>query len=278
MSDVTVLYHRDTDGFGAAYAAWKKFGDRASFIGVQYSEPVPDIPAGTQRLFIVDFSYSEEIIRGLQKSIPSVVVLDHHKTALGLKDTPGCYIDLDKAGCWLAWGFFHDAAPMPDILEYVGDRDLWRFALPMSEDVNLYIASLPWIFEVWDDFCLTRALEGGGAIKAFRGGQIQSALRNVRMISLAGYEIPCINTADNISELGNEMCKLYPDVAFSASYCDRKDCRSWSLRSIGEFDVSTVAKHFGGGGHRNAAGFSTPLFWPETHRQAFYDAWERLAK
>ena len=30
----------------------------------------------------------------------------------------------------------------------------------------------------------------------------------------------------------------------------------FSLRSEGEFDVSAVAQQYGGGGHRNAAGFN----------------------
>jgi nanoRNase/pAp phosphatase (c-di-AMP/oligoRNAs hydrolase) len=32
-----------------------------------------------------------------------------------------------------------------------------------------------------------------------------------------------------------------------------------SIYSIGELDVSKVAERHGGGGHRNAAGFSVPL-------------------
>lgn len=32
-----------------------------------------------------------------------------------------------------------------------------------------------------------------------------------------------------------------------------------SLRSNGDYDVSAIAKVFGGGGHRNAAGFSTDI-------------------
>lgn len=56
------------------------------------------------------------------------------------------------------------------------------------------------------------------------------------------------------------MCKVFPDAPFSASYCDRGDGkRSYSLRSLGDFDVSAVARMFGGGGHRNAAGFVVDL-------------------
>ena len=32
-----------------------------------------------------------------------------------------------------------------------------------------------------------------------------------------------------------------------------------SLRSVGDYDVSAIAKTFGGGGHRNAAGFEVAL-------------------
>ena len=35
--NIVVLYHADClDGFGAAYAAWEKFGDTAEYIPVQY--------------------------------------------------------------------------------------------------------------------------------------------------------------------------------------------------------------------------------------------------
>ena len=67
---VTFLYHRDEDGFGAAYAGWKKFGDSANFISVQYGEPIPKVPVETQRLFIVDFSYAEETLP-TQRGLPA---------------------------------------------------------------------------------------------------------------------------------------------------------------------------------------------------------------
>ncbi len=38
---------------------------------------------------------------------------------------------------------------------------------------------------------------------------------------------------------------------------EEEDCRSVSLRSIGDIDVSAIAKHHGGGGHVHAAGFES---------------------
>jgi phosphoesterase RecJ-like protein len=45
---------------------------------------------------------------------------------------------------------------------------------------------------------------------------------------------------------------------------DRNGMRKVSLRATdGSVDVSRIARAFGGGGHPQAAGFSTPLPYPE---------------
>jgi uncharacterized protein len=39
-----ILYHANcTDGLGAKFAAWMKYGDKATYIPVQYGQPVPEI-------------------------------------------------------------------------------------------------------------------------------------------------------------------------------------------------------------------------------------------
>jgi phosphoesterase RecJ-like protein len=49
---------------------------------------------------------------------------------------------------------------------------------------------------------------------------------------------------------------------------DGADAHKGSLRSsIDELDVSAIARRFGGGGHRQAAGFSTDLPLPEIVEQ-----------
>jgi oligoribonuclease NrnB/cAMP/cGMP phosphodiesterase (DHH superfamily) len=54
------------------------------------------------------------------------------------------------------------------------------------------------------------------------------------------------------SELGNKICEGYKDI----DYCVLVYDGGISLRSIGDFDVSAIAKEYGGGGHKNSAGFS----------------------
>jgi nanoRNase/pAp phosphatase (c-di-AMP/oligoRNAs hydrolase) len=60
--------------------------------------------------------------------------------------------------------------------------------------------------------------------------------------------------------------KKFPDIKFVPGIYGKEppDCvglRIFSLRSVGDFDVSAIAKIYGGGGHKNAAGFTVPIGW-----------------
>lgn len=255
-----VLYHNDADGFGAAFACWTKMKDAAVYIPVQYGQPVPSIPDGVFQVFIVDFSYPRDVCEDLAARYV-LTVLDHHKTAReALDGLPYAVFDMEKSGAVLAWEYMHPSEPIQEILQYVQDYDLWRFVLPDSRAVNLYIGSLPTEFTAWENFSLPEAKLGGRAIEAFRDAQVRSDLEGVFFGRIAGYIVPVLNLSTNVSETGNQMCVRYPNAMFSASYCDRADGkRTYSLRSVGDFDVSAIARAFGGGGHRNAAGFSVPI-------------------
>lgn len=77
-------------------------------------------------------------------------------------------------------------------------------------------------------------------------------------MDIAGYNVPVVNAPYMwASELGNELCQGEP---FAATYYDTAEARVFSLRSKDDgVDVSEIASEFGGGGHRNAAGFRVPL-------------------
>ena len=285
---VAVLYHRDADGFGAAYACWKALNDSCELLfgSVQYGEepPYDGLKAfGPELIYIVDFSYTSEILLRLENEFGSVRVIDHHKTAekeLSIFDSyklgpdSGVFFCADRAGCTLTWDlFFFGEVHPPDILLYVEDRDLWKFNMEHSKEINAYIATLDEDFEIWDNFYTPEAYTCGVAVLKFQAEQIKRRLRDVVMVRFdqkmnvfmpefgggALRIVPFLNCSDNISEVGNALCAAYPDSPFSVTYCDRKDgTRSYSLRSNNGFDVSVVAKAFSGGGHPGASGFSLP--------------------
>jgi hypothetical protein len=268
-----IIYHGNCyDGFGAAWAAWKKFGIEAEYLPMSYGQSFPDDGWGRD-CYVLDFSFPSRNIgaRQLDQSyvlnVTDFKVIDHHKTAeADLKDYPGCCIfDMNKSGAVLAWEFFHPDKEIPRLLEYVQDRDLWRFELPESRAVSTWMRSWPMSFETWNeleerildfDSVIVEAL----AIERFTSEMVKIMADNAWTQDVGGWHVPVANATAFFSEVGEELCRRNPHAPFSGYYLDRRDRkRQWGLRSRGEFDVSEVAKHKGGGGHKNAAGFTEDL-------------------
>ncbi|MGH7257198.1 MAG: phosphoesterase, partial [Nitrospiraceae bacterium] len=65
-----VLYHAEcADGFGAAWAIWKRFPE-VRFLPVKHGEPRPKDLRG-ERVVIVDFSYARPVLEGIAKEATS---------------------------------------------------------------------------------------------------------------------------------------------------------------------------------------------------------------
>src|SRR4051794_31609315 len=264
-----VLYHADCpDGFGAAFAAWRALGDAAAYLPVRHGEPPPpQAEDGPEVLYLLDFAYPRATMEHLASLAGSVRVLDHHATAAeDLAGLPYATIDLDKSGAVLAWEHFHPGRPIPLLLRYVQDRDLWRWELGHSRELNAALALVPHDFAAWDR--LARELDGddvGRLEELFRTGTTVLAYRTLQVgrlcdrafwTDVAGHRVPVVNSPGFASEIGEELCRRHPEAPFAAVFSLLSASEeTWSLRSRGGFDVSRVARSLGGGGHRAAAGF-----------------------
>jgi oligoribonuclease NrnB/cAMP/cGMP phosphodiesterase (DHH superfamily) len=235
-------------------------------------------------VYILDFSYKRNEMRAILSEAQSVVVLDHHKTALAeldglidefiqrpdlIQNKPGSnlpYIrfDMEKSGGRLAWEYFEylggwQGMKSPWLVDYTEDRDLWRHALPESENINAALRSYPLDFALWDEFHSSVGQREmfkreGSAIRRAERAIVESHVRNARTIELDGHTIKAVNATVLFSEIAGELAKGAP---FGACYFDRQDGkRQWSLRSADDgVDVSAIAKAHGGGGHAHAAGY-----------------------
>ncbi len=261
-----VLYHGGcNDGFTAAYCAWTVLGDSAQYMGVSYGEEPPTINEG-DRIYVVDFSYPREVMLSWEKIASELVVLDHHKTAQdALQGLSFATFNMDKSGAVLAWEYWHPNEPIPTLVQYVQDRDLWRKKLPLSDDVFVMLRSFKKDFEVWDilahlsgeDF-LSLARMIGTPILEKRQREVEALASTYTLEEIGGYKVPTVHTANPsmTSDIGHYLCKQIPEAPFSAIWWSDGDGKTkWGLRSVGDFDVSEIAKQFGGGGHKNAAGF-----------------------
>ncbi len=256
-----VLYHAFcADGFGAAWAAWKKLGESASYIPVQHGAPPPPIPDGSE-VYILDFSYSRSETEAIRGQVSLLRVIDHHRTAEEeLRGLEYATFDNEKSGAVLSWEFFHPGAPVPEILRYVMDRDLWLYQLPRSREVFAGLSSYPMDFQVWSSLDVERLAEEGKIILRYQKELVDLLSAGARIESLAGHLVPVANAPLLGSEVGEELLKRYPEAPFVAMYFDRADGkRQWSLRSRASFDVSAIARLFQNGGHRQAAGFESDI-------------------
>ncbi len=265
----TILYHANCyDGFGAAWAAWKALGDGAKYYPIAYGDsPPPLINADQGKLYLLDFTFPRQTLLSLAKEF-DIVVLDHHKTAQGdLADLPFARFDVDKSGAVLAWEHFHPGTPIPELVRYLQDRDLWQFRLPRSREIAAWLRSYPMDFRIWDglvwdvidDARYWQAASEGEAILRFQCEMVDVMCRNAWVTKIGDHWVPVTNATIFFSEVGERLCELNPGMPFAAYYLDRADGkRQWGLRSRGGFDVSAVAKAFGGGGHTAAAGFTSP--------------------
>lgn len=255
-----VLYHAQCqDGFAGAWAAWRELGEAAAYLPVQHGDPPPALPEGA-RVVIVDFAYGRDVILALRERVGRLTILDHHKTAEeALRGLPDTVFDMHKSGAMLAWEYFHPGQEPPALIRYVQDRDLWRFELPNSREVNVALGSYPYDFAVWSGLDVDRLADEGRAILRFRDQTVDAIISFARTGEVGGHRVPVVNATAHWSDVGEALLQRFPEAPFVALYFDDAEGRRrWSLRSGGEFDVGELAKRFGGGGHRAAAGFREP--------------------
>lgn len=257
-----VIFHGNCyDGWGAAWVA-QQFNDKAVLIPVVHGDSLPEIPDG-EDVFMIDIVFDRATLEKLAARV-NLVVLDHHKTAEAeLRGFPNSVFDMTKSGARLAWEQFFPGLKVPKLIAYVEDRDLWRFALPDSQAVNAYIESYgrnttDWNFMAYMiDKDYQSVLLQGNAILRQKEQRIDDIVRGAQWVPIGGHLVPVVNTGTFFSESAARLCIMYPDAKFSGYYFDRSDgTRQWGLRSTG-FDVSEVAKLYGGGGHQKASGFQT---------------------
>lgn len=292
------IYHGNcADGFTAAWVVNRFF----SMVGGEfhpgiYGQKPPDVDG--RNVILVDFSYKRPVLESMLRSgdtaqALTILILDHHKTAaedlVGIAAPENGYdargwrskweqamewpvrsvFDMDRSGAQVAWDFFYPGKPRPPLVDYVGDRDLWRFKLPLSREVNAFVFAHEYTFENWDHLDrqmrdhmdVQRVADMGGAIEKKHHKDVAELVKVTRRVMvIGGNSVPVANIPYTLtSDAGNLMAQGEP---FAACYWDTPDGRVFSLRSTDDgVDVSAIAKAYGGGGHMRAAGFQMPIGW-----------------
>lgn len=297
--DLCIHHGSCADGFTAAWVVWSLFGDDGvQYRSAHYGQEPPDV-AG-KNVLIVDFSYKRPVLDAMAQVAKSIVVLDHHKTALEelapfrvevcgnakftandvdnmLQDMAElgrpavlAEFDMDRSGAQMAWDFYHSKHDRPRLVEYVADRDLWQHKLPGTKAMAAFVSSHEQTLTNWtwlaqmlgSDIGIAKACDEGSAILRKQNQDIDSMLAIcTREMVIGGVKVPVANLPYTMAS--DAAGRLALEAPFAATYFDLPNGRVFSLRSRGDggADVSQVAKAYGGGGHKNAAGFTMPVGW-----------------
>jgi uncharacterized protein len=263
------------DGFGAAWAVRRAWGEGGEYQPRGHDDELPLGELRGATVAFVDMAPANGPLRALARVAGHVLVLDHHLSSrerwlaepgldLELRDEGHVvHFDLDHSGAVLAWRHFHAGKPVPSLLAYVEDQDLWRFALPRSREVNAAVTAYPRDFDTWDrlaELAPEKLAEEGTPILRAQHAEVERALAGAHPVWIGGLRVEAVNAAFQRAQIGHALAERAahgaPAGAVYRSVGRRVDV---SLYSIGDFDVAAVAAKYGGGGHRNAAGFSVPL-------------------
>lgn len=263
------------DGFGAVWSAWRAWGDDARYVARGHDDELHTSLCEDALVVFVDIAPPNVSVPELAEVAERIVVLDHHVTARArLENDPQIeralaggghtiHFDLEHSGAMLAWQYFHPDEPPPPILQYVEDQDLWNWKLPRTEEVNAALGSYSRDFETWDELAarsIDELADEGVSIVRTQTREVERALHDVHPVALGTERIEGINSTYQRAPIGHELAKRATfGKAWGIVYRLRGDHIDATLYSIGDLDVASVAERYGGGGHRNAAGFSVPL-------------------
>lgn len=292
-----MIYHANcADGFGAAWAAWLRWGDSVEYVPCAYGQPYPDVHG--KHVLIGDFSFKRDVMEALAKSAASVIVLDHHESAeaelqpwrvmVDKQNSPltvnaiECawatddrigdvlaHFDMNRSGAHMVWDFCFPGEEAPPLIRLIEDRDLWRFTMPETKPFGVWLRCEPFNFERWEQIAqqlndgrdAERIFSEATAMQRFFDQKVAEIGRLARRGMIDGHEVPLCNCPPMFaSEVGHWLLEENPSAPFAATYSDQGKSRGYSLRSSDDrMNVAVIAQKFGGGGHRNAAGFGVPL-------------------
>lgn len=274
--DVTlVIFHANcADGLGAAWAANKALGSTANYWAAYHGDEPPDCSG--EVVAVLDFCYKRPVMEQMVRQAKGVVVVDHHTRIM--KEMQGCpgldiRYDPDHSGAVLSWNYFHEKKPVPILLKYIEDRDLWNWDMEHAKEYCAGLDSIDQTFSGYDYAARNseKIIAVGKPIVKFSQNIIDSVVKRAAPGHIKvpekyssrypkGVPAMIVNECHRqfVSAAGNQMVEENNCIAV-LWWFDHEDGKiKMSLRSNDKvgIDVSEIASWFGGGGHALASGMS----------------------
>ena len=286
--NLIISHNNCPDGWCAAYVAKKRYPEAEIMLlnhGLDEGNIAAIIAACSNAdVLMLDYSLrTRELNDQLNSVAKSFRILDHHKTAQAALDgAPYATFDMKRSGVGLAWDYLfgenspeacYDQGtswePRPWWVNYTEDQDLWNWALPDSHVINAYLMVQPRTVETWDRITHPfkmdemKAKEKGEGVRQYIEYYTRCVVAEAQVGVYSGHRVAVLNIPyAGVSEAGTALAVAGFDVVF-LWFENHEGKMLFSLRSNRDgknVDVSEIAKSYGGGGHRNAAGFQMGIY------------------
>lgn len=295
MSKTACVYHSiDLDGWmsAAIVELWweqqKRESDKDTLdmIGYNYGQPVPELTS-FDKVIMCDISFPKSEMDKLnnQLELKNLIWIDHHISAInemnaalfeGIRDTK-------FSACELTWKYFFPETFMPEIVRLLGRYDCFghkntseetkvlEFQYGARQIISNHEQAYEWLQNCMIEQknkqkelapCEFRIWEQGKSIYAYLCADAKQAYQNRFTIYFGDYAFCAINKERfNPINFGIQYHNDKADEIYFYDGCAcfyRRSDGKWSFslyNDNGMIDCSIIAKSFGGGGHKGAAGF-----------------------
>lgn len=275
-----VIYHKNClDGFGAALAAKigleEKGVENIEFYALDYPERekfLSTIDLLDKNVHILDFSFNSVQFDFICDVAETVVWLDHHESAfkehgfdfsrpfVSKNYGDGVYVVLSnnqESGAALAWLYYKEE--IPELIQHIDDRDRWQWKLAGTKEICTALSRYPQDFNLWLDFLhnTEELFNEGKLLNEYYQEQLTRAIDSTKeSCTINGINGLCCNLPPMFASEAGSLLAAESGTFGATWFKDASGNIKWSLRSIGDFNVADIAVKFGGGGHKNAAGFT----------------------
>lgn len=276
-------FHNDLDGICSG-AIIKHVYPACEMISINYGQEFNFEKINKNEIvFMVDFCLQPFDLMEKLSSISHLHWIDHHKTAIdeahsrGFLASGGQLIENGKAGCELTWQYIHPTLKMPVAVHLLGRYDVWDHSevntLPFQYGMRIRDAHPG--NDLWDflldeessPYCsllIDQIISQGKMIIEYEKMQSQKFCDSYAFetcIEKDGQSFPaiCVNKGLTNSQIFDSVYDQEKH-ALMITFCRLKPpSNKWTVSLYStrdDVDCGMIAKSFGGGGHKGAAGFS----------------------
>ncbi len=295
LYDMVLFHYPCQDGLCSAWVVHKYHRENnidIELYPVSHGKTIDINMLKNKKIIMCDYSPSVEVLEQIEQVAQSVTILDHHVTAKNALETkPYAIFNMEKSGAGITWEYFYPDVPVPEFIQMVQDRDLWKWEISGSKEFTAGLFTIcatidsnnfPELFNIFTQMhtepTKVQFYKDLGKIMSTITDNKAKALGDDHMGTVSNfvfqsktYRVCVVNCFPDItSEAGNYISKS-DQIDFAVLWRHHNPTGEFyvSLRSTGDIDVSIIAKIFGGGGHPNAAGFNTKVFPPTLFAPVF---------